>query len=213
MNYLDEPTTSYLILEGDDYPETLIYFAPTGTEVTKFSSPRFGLWDEDEGYQTEHASTSEDIVEKFYAALTEADMTEDDNDESGRFRICDARDADLVLDWFEDGEFGSHYVHTDAWRGYTVVDYNGRWEEYTGGWVTGYPDESTSHKMTAADLHNALYEGDLVPPFPIVWYFGRTSNVFSQTSDILIPSGQREEFETWLAEVGYLPEAVERAFG
>ena len=130
-----------------------------------------------------------------------------------RFYVNDCLDQDMLPDWLVDGEFGSRYVRTDAWRGYTQVTHNELWEEYTGGWVTGFPDEYTSYKMTAADLHNGLHDGTIDhPPFPIVWFFGITSNVFSQTSDILIPAGKSDEFEAWLKTVDFDPEAVQHAF-
>ena len=206
---MTEHETFYLIHQDDENPDTFIHFDPYDEiTVVKLSSPRYAIWDEDEQYHIEHSDDEDAIYE-----LLESLRTEHDDEAGDRLYINDTRDYDMEPDWFDDGGFGSKYVRTDGWRGYTQVTHNDTWEEYAGGWVTGYPDEYTSYKMTAADLHNALYAGELEAPFPIVWFFGITSNVFSQTSDILIPAGRKTEFETWLAGVAGLdPEKVQHAF-
>lgn len=216
--------TIYLTHQDDEAPDSFIHFDPDGdTTIVRLSSVRFELFDEDEGYGVEHSNDEDEIYrlrDKYRMDNELATLDEDgitaigSEDDEPRFYVNDCLDQDMQPDWLVDGEFGSTYVHTDAWRGYTRVTHNELWEEYTGGWVTGFPDESTTYKMTAADLHNGLFDGTITPPsFPIVWFFGITSNVFSQTSDILIPAGKSDEFETWLSEVaGYSPEEVRHAF-
>ncbi len=214
--------TFYLIHSDDDYPPTFIHFDPDGEiEKVLVSSYRYNLMDEEEGYGVE-SSNDEDAIYKLkdkymvdngLATLDDdGDLVLGDDYADPRFYVQDCMDMDSPPDWF-DG-FGSHYVSTDGWRGYTDVDYDrGQWQAYASGWLTGYPDGSTSYKMTAADLHNKLWEGELTVPFPIVWFFGVTSNVFSQTSDILIPADREDDFTEWLTTVaGFDGEAVQHAF-
>jgi hypothetical protein len=221
---MSETEAIYLTHQSDDSPDTFMYFDPDGdTTIVHLSSPRFELFDNDEGCGVEYSDDEDEIyrlldkhlMDNDLAILDEGVITAIESEECDpRFYVNDCRDQDMQPDWLADGGFGSRYVRTDGWRGHTQVTHNDSWEAYTGGWVTGYPDEYTSYKMTAANLHNGLYDGTIDhPPFPIVWFFGVTSNVFSQTSDILIPTGKSEEFETWLSEVaGYSPEDVRHAF-
>lgn len=222
MSDLDYP--SMLVHDNDEAPSTLIRFMPDhdDSERILFSSPRFELNDE-EGEVFETSGDEEDIYQQRDKARMDHDLatideygitaTEEEEDEP-RFTVSDCMDRDEVPDWFTDGSFGTHYHHSDGWRGYSVVDYDHDiWEEFAGGWVTGFPDEATSHKMSAAELHNELYAGNITPPFPIVWFFGVTSNVFSMSSDILIPAGKSEEFETWINQVnGFDDEEIRHAF-
>ena len=207
---MSEPYTYHLIHADDDYPPVLIRFAPgEDTERVMFSQPRYELVDEDDGNWV----ASFDDEDAAYEArdVKNREHGIDPKTDEPRFYVSDAYDNDTRPDWFHDGGFGAHWHRTDAWRGYSQVDYNDLWEPYAGGWVTGYPDDTTGYKMTAADLHNALWEGTIVPPFPVVWFFGVTSNVFSQSSDILIPAGKADEMDAWLETVDFDPEAVGHA--
>ena len=213
--------TTYLVHIGDDYPPSVTMFEP-GYDPHRvvFSQHRFGVFSTADGYNVEEFDDEQDALDAWRTLMMDEGHA---SIVDGEFEVNEDVEDDLPYDvrdaqwyapsWFTDGEFGSRWVSTDAWRGYSQVTHNGQWEEYAGGWVTGYPDDTVRHKMTAADLLEALTNGDIEPPFPIVWFFGVTSNVFSTSSDILIPAGHGDEFEAWLTdETAFDPEAVERAF-
>lgn len=207
---MNDEYTYHLTFDEDGSDPVVIRFAPDEeTERVIFAQPRYAVWDES---SCEH-------VEWFNDRDGAEEHAGDLNDQVGsgsddpQYWVQDAYENDSRPDWFHEGGFGAVWKSTDAWRGYTDPVYDDSiWEPYISGWVTGYPDEYTSYKMTAADLHNGLYDGSLIPPFPIVWFFGVTSNVFSQVSDILIPVGKADEFEAWLGTVNFDPEAVQHAF-
>lgn len=203
--------TYYLITDGDDYPPAITRFAPYDRpQRVVFSMHRYGVFDTEEGYCVETCDDEDDARAELAKVL--ADVGQDEDTEDPRFFIVDAHNYDIVPEWFSDGGFGARWVSTDAWRGYSQVTHNDTWEDYAGGWVTGYPDDTVRHKVVAADLFEALMMGRIEPPFPIVWFFGVTSNVFSTASDMLVPADRSDEFDAWLQSVDFDPEAVGRAF-
>lgn len=213
--------TSYLVLPDDEYPPSVTMFEPDyNAHRVVFSMHRFGLFDEDEGYCVEefdserraYDARNAAMIEAGLATMVDGEFTITDEYDEPRFHVEDAQWMDSAPSWFFDGEFGCVYIHTDGWRGYSQVTHNDQWEAYAGGWVTGYPDDSTQYKVVAGTLLEALSTGYITPPFPIVWFFGVTSNVFSTSSDLLVPAGLSDEFEAWLASVNFDPEEVSHAF-
>ena len=53
----------------------------------------------------------------------------------------------------------SKWVSTSAWRGHTDWDVSPGWARVGSGWVTGYPDDSVSHKLTASDVYEQMQIG------------------------------------------------------
>jgi hypothetical protein len=101
--------------------------------------------------------------------------------------------------WFDEARVGMGWNQTDGWRGHTTFTPPEGWETLTYGWVTGYPDETVGHKVTASDVFQDLTEdSDVVAPVPILWCFGTTSNVFSTSSNVMIPEGTADEVNAWL---------------
>lgn len=93
------------------------------------------------------------------------------------------------------------WVKTDGWRGYTDWEFFKGYAELAGGWVTGYPDDTTERKYKLAEMFEDLESGDFVPPVPIYWIFGHTSNVFSTASAIVAKKSDFPALEKWLLEI------------
>ena len=65
------------------------------------------------------------------------------------------------------------------------------------GWITGWPDSTTQHKVAAGDAFEKLRNNP--PEFPIYWEFSPTSNVFSTASTVWVENdGDLGAFEHWL---------------
>lgn len=109
---------------------------------------------------------------------------------------------------------GPKWVKTDDWRGYTDHDLliPDKWVKYTSGWVTGWPDETTSYKTVSSDLFEDLNGGELTPPVEVWWLFAPTSNVFSTASDIILRKDDLDLFNEWLEENGYKVDDVKHSF-
>jgi hypothetical protein len=101
------------------------------------------------------------------------------------------------------------WVHTDGWRGYADWELLPGYIEWSDGWVTGYPDDTVSRKRTLADLYDSLKSRKIVPPVPIYWIFGRTSNVLSNSSSIVIAKSDVPTLEAWLPTVGLTKEDID----
>ena len=95
----------------------------------------------------------------------------------------------------------TYWEKTDSWRGYTEFDILNKFEEVADGWVTGYADETKKEKLELADYFEKLKSGELIPPVTLYWIFGKTSNVFSTASKIVIKKGNRDKLNAWLEEV------------
>lgn len=104
------------------------------------------------------------------------------------------------------------WVSTDAWRGYTTWEYTEGFKEIADGWVTGYPDETTHRKRTLGEMFDDLKNGDIVPPCDIYWVFGHTSNVFSQSSAIIIHEDDEQLIKDWLDEINGGVEGLQNDF-
>jgi len=94
------------------------------------------------------------------------------------------------------------WISTDAWRGYTDWKLQDGFEAVADGWVTGVPDETTSRKARLGDLFEDLKEGKIVPPIDIFWVFGITSNIFSQSSSVVVRKKDKKKLAKWLEEIG-----------
>jgi hypothetical protein len=93
------------------------------------------------------------------------------------------------------------WVNTDGWRGYTDWELAAGFAEYAGGWVTGYPDDTTKRKADLAEYFNALHAGAMKPPCIMYWVFGRTANIFSQSSAVIIRAEDAPLVDKWVAEI------------
>jgi len=216
--------TFYATHPDEDTPLTIMAFFPNGTvERVLFTSPEYEVVD----YGTEATRRDENDPEWLGSYHTEADAEaalqvarddaddeRDDDDGWGpRFQIRDLSDYELP-EWFKTARVEVGYHRSDGWRGYTTFTAPEGWVEYAGGWVTGYPDETTRRKLDAAEIHNGLYDGTLTAPVPILWCFGYTSNVFSQISDVFVPDGAGDIVDAWLdgLDSDVDAEAFNRAF-
>lgn len=112
---------------------------------------------------------------------------------------------------FETGDYDSappdpikseFWKSTDAWRGYTDWTLQNGFVEYSSGWVTGMPDETTTRKADLADLYEKLYEFRLICPVDLWWIFGVTSNVFSTSTTIVVREEDKDDLVAWLEEIG-----------
>lgn len=121
---------------------------------------------------------------------------------------------------FDDDDFGTlsgvvegvRWVQTDGWRGYTSIKFQDDVEVIASGWLTGYPDSTTSHKLTAAQLYDKLEREELVPPVPLYWVFSPTSNVFSVASDMVVHKDDKPKLEQWLETTGTTLGDLKEAF-
>lgn len=116
--------------------------------------------------------------------------------------------------WFWNIFEARNYIRTDGWRGHYQTTFNNGFVKLASGWVTGWPDETVSHKRVACDLSGWLGEEEnlLDLPAPIYWLFDPTSNVFSLASDIFVKSEDREAIEGWLRALGFESEAIKDSF-
>jgi len=92
---------------------------------------------------------------------------------------------------------GFEYVRTDAWRGYWSPQIREEFMSFDG-WYTGWVDETISHKLTLNQLLDDLGEQHLDLYFPIWVIMCPTSNVFSQSTDIMIKKADLSRFEDLL---------------
>ena len=93
------------------------------------------------------------------------------------------------------------WKQSDGWRGYTDWKLKDGFIELTNGWITGHPDETTKRKAELGDYFQDLMDGELIPPCKIYWVFGQTSNVFSQSSAIIIDEENKKKVEEWLLRI------------
>jgi len=200
-------------ISEEQYPSTIVLFPHEGEpELVKLSA-QFGVWSEDDGYILDYYDTEEEADDAVDEARNEAG--EADDVESSRFWVERAPDWDELPAWFTELEVEEHFVRQDAWRGYTEVRFLAEehgWVKLASGWVTGYPDDTVRHKLTASDLYRRLYEDGLRPAVDIIWTFSTSSNVFSTISDIWVRERDLEALKAWLPTVGFDPEDVELAF-
>ena len=82
---------------------------------------------------------------------------------------------------------------TDAWRGYQDWVLEKGFEELSDGWITGWPDETTQRKVELSDIFESTTKQGVKPPCSLWWIFGITSNVFSQSSALIIKTKDRKE--------------------
>lgn len=92
------------------------------------------------------------------------------------------------------------WKQTDGWRGYTEFKLKPGYTRIADGWTTGYPDDTVPRKQRIADVFERFQTGELVPPVPVWWIFGLTSNVFSQTTDIICRTGDHSTLKEWLEQ-------------
>jgi hypothetical protein len=93
------------------------------------------------------------------------------------------------------------WVSTDGCGGYTDWEYSSGYKEITNGWITNFPDDSTSRKIDLSKYFDDLVNEKIIPPVNIYWIFGRTSNVFSSSSSIVCLADDEKTIEKWLDEI------------
>lgn len=173
----------------------------------------YGQW-----LNTEYANlTDREICYYCYESENEHQSTLVRFDPDGSYEVVKfgdeiARDSEYGEEpppWFWEVFTKRDYVPTDAWRGHYDTKLTGL-KKITSGWVTGYPDDSVRHKLTASDLYQKMTEGSVTAPVPVYWLFEPTSNVFSMASEILVREADYEAAMEWLGEDF---EALDRAFG
>ena len=101
------------------------------------------------------------------------------------------------------------WVNTGGYRGHTDWVLNDGFVEYSEGWVTGHPDETTKRKSELSELYDDLRTGKLVPPVTIWWVFGVTSNIFSTASSIIIKKKDMKKLDKWLESIGHSKESID----
>jgi hypothetical protein len=92
---------------------------------------------------------------------------------------------------------GIEYVRIDGWRGYNNPIIRKEWITFDG-WSTGYADGSLQHKNILHDLLYDLAEEHHTLYCPIWVVTGRTSNVFSTATDIMVKKSDLQRFEDFL---------------
>jgi len=123
-----------------------------------------------------------------------------------RERSADEYQYDEPPEWFAPIFKGglifarNKWVSTDGWRGHSDWDISPGWVSVAGGWVTGYPDSSVSHKVVASDIYEQMFTK--TPEFPVVWIFGPSSNVFSTISDVYVQEGREDDWTAYLETLG-----------
>jgi hypothetical protein len=110
-------------------------------------------------------------------------------------------DADDDIEWsdeYPDPISSQHYVRTDAWRGYCAFVFGDEFTELASGWVTDWPDATTTRKFDVGEFYESLVNGVVAPPADLYWVFAHTSNVFSAACDVVCRSADKELVEGWL---------------
>lgn len=197
---------SYMVFPDEDHGNTIRAFFPDGrTQAVLLSDPPFEVRDrgedvddrdDDEGEYLSSHRTEEEAVAAVAKLYEEWDGSDEDDDTS-RYSIEDLDWCDHPR-WFDEAHVAIEYVHTDGWRGHTKFSPPEGWETLTYGWMTGFPDETTTRKVAAMDVLELLGEGVIEVPVPIIWCFGVTSNVFSTSVDVFVPEGTKERVNEWL---------------
>lgn len=216
IEYDDDFESSTVVTFVDDSaPNTVLAFFPDGQhqEVT-ISTHECELYDR--GKDPDNPSTSDEWVKSFttheqgltalFDARLEHGLVHSENygyvvDRAElthpRFYI-DSLDHSQCPEWFLDVHITFGYKSTDAWRGHSTFKASRGWSTLVRGWVTSWPDDTTRRKVDAIDVYEALCAGDIIPPVPMIWCFGATSNVFSISTEIIIPDGSESLVNVWL---------------
>jgi hypothetical protein len=103
------------------------------------------------------------------------------------------------------------YKSTDGWRGYHQPVLADGYVTLADGWSTGnYSDVPWKHKFN--NFVSELASGEKVCPVDVTLAYGLTSNVFSVSTDIIVASGDVDEFTAWVAnEMGYSVDDLQAA--
>ena len=102
----------------------------------------------------------------------------------------------------EIGEFPvkkMEWKSTDGWRGYYDLEFQDGWRTFDG-WITGWIDDTISHKQFVFDFLDDLREENETLDFPLWIITTQTSNVFSTATDIIFREEDSKEFEQFLIE-------------
>jgi len=122
-------------------------------------------------------------------------------------------DEDCADDEYPEPVGSQSYTRTDGWRGYYESHIAEGFVEIAGGWVTGFPDDTVSRKLTVAEFYGGLVAGDFEAPKDLYWVFSPTSNVFSTTCKIACRVEDKEEIENWLSASGESPDELNYQLG
>ena len=124
----------------------------------------------------------------------------------------DEQYGDEPPDWFWTYFGGRKWVATDGWRGYQETKWKNGFVSIANGWVTGWIDDTVSHKKTASDLNQWLEEHQSEVPVPVYWVFEPTSNVFSTASEIFVDHNDKDTLVEWLQSNGFDIDDIESSF-
>ena len=120
--------------------------------------------------------------------------------------------GDEPPDWFWKYYGGRKWVSSNAWRGYYETTWKNGFVSIADGWVTGYIDDTVSHKHTAVDLNEWLEEWQEEVPVTLYWVFEPTSNVFSTASEIFVDHNDKDELVQYLQDNGFNIQDIEDSF-
>jgi hypothetical protein len=100
-------------------------------------------------------------------------------------------DYEVMTEDGDDAEdlLSRRWVSTDAWRGYEVTTPTGNWKEANSGWTTvGYDDAIARSKRSFNEWSQGVIEGEIAVPCKVWIIFDVTSNVFSTSVGVFVPS-------------------------
>jgi len=103
------------------------------------------------------------------------------------------------------------WVSSSPYRGYTDWEFVKGYRVIGDGWVTGFPDETTERKIELGEIYQKLENDEILPPVPLYWIFGVTSNVFSTASVLLVKKEDYKAIKKWLQEINGGVEGVKEA--
>ena len=104
------------------------------------------------------------------------------------------------------GDIGSRYNFkrgwhaTDGWRGYYETDLEG-FTEVLDGWTTGnWGDSVGQRKQVINEWIDEILQGDAFAPCTVAVICDPTSNVFSTSIKVLVPTNKVDTFKDWVGE-------------
>lgn len=121
-------------------------------------------------------------------------------------------EGDEPPEWFWHYFGGRKWHSTDAWRGYYDTEWKNGFVRIADGWVTGWVDDTVSHKQPAIDFNEYIQKEYATLPCPVYWLFEQTSNVFSTASEIFLDKADKPKFVKWLKANGFDEQTIKESF-